>query len=175
MAILSDSEFMINFRHKWKLTQIDAAKELGVSISTISRIECNKRNLSLKMRKKLNDYEDTQNKKLFLADSIDEMFERSINNYLRTLNPNNGCDIDSIRQSIYRMLHPNDLPIHSSERYLLFLERLLELSVRLCSEEIYCIKNNRVFAPSKRSKSIFQELNASDQIYLKMATNTKKE
>ena len=43
MAILSDSEFMINFRHKWKLTQIDAAKELGVSISTISRIECNKR------------------------------------------------------------------------------------------------------------------------------------
>ena len=74
MAILSDSEFMINFRHKWKLTQIDAAKELGVSISTISRIECNKRKLSLKMRKKLNDYEDTQNKKLFLADSIDEMF-----------------------------------------------------------------------------------------------------
>lgn len=113
--------------------------------------------------------------KNFLADSIDEMFERSINNYLRTLNPNNGCDIDSIRQSIYRMLHPNDLPIHSSERYLLFLERLLELSVRLCSEEIYCIKNNRVFAPSKRSKSIFAELNASDQIYLKMATNTKKE
>ena len=167
MAILSDSEFMINFRHKWKLTQIDAAKELGVSISTISRIECNKRKLSLKMRKKLNDYEDTQNKKLFLADSI--------NNYLRTLNPNNGCDIDSIRQSIYRMLHPNDLPIHSSERYLLFLERLLELSVRLCSEEIYCIKTGRAFVPSKRSKSIFQELNASDQIYLKMATNTKKE
>ena len=174
MTVLSDSEFMTSFRHKWKLTQVETAKELGVSISTISRIECNKRKLSLKMLKKINDYEDMQNKKLFLSDSIDEMFEISITTYLRTLSANSDCDIDSIHQNIYRMLHPNNLPIQSSERYLFFLERLLELSVRLCSEEIYCIKNNRSFAPSKRSKSIFQELNASDQIYLKMASSTKK-
>ena len=178
--LTEDARLMRQIRQNLNMTQPEFARYLGVSLSTISCVETGKRNLSAKMRTKLQHLKRViayghalQQSKKVTADNYQQMFFTSVHHML----DDNHLQYDYINKEIvsnlYELLCSVMIDEKYNERYAIFLKNITNCMLAMKQEELRAFAEDSSFKDSVQIQNSLESIRTQDLFFYKNSHKNK--